>query len=149
MRSFIGELLEDDDIFKFIMEEGLIVLSIINQNEYLGQSNLLYKIEVGNLEDMYEFVEYVENFIRRHSILINRMRTKTVYNKILLPLYNELVKPEVDTDTILLRRCRIYSPKNLDFETFNLFSNSFVDTIIEINNLGLDILKDDCSWVNN
>ena len=149
MRSFIRELLEDDDIFKFIMEEGLIVLSIINLNDSLGQSNPLYKIEVGNLEDMYEFVEYVENFIRRHSVLINRMRTKTVYNKILLPLYNELVKPEVDTDTILLRRCRIYSQKNLDFETFNLFSNSFVNTIIEINNLGLDILKDDCSWVNN
>lgn len=36
MRSFIGELLEDDDIFKFIMEEGLIVLSIINQNDSLG-----------------------------------------------------------------------------------------------------------------
>lgn len=149
MRSFIRELLEDDDIFKFIMEERFIVLSIINQNNSLGQPNLLYKIEVGNLEDMYEFVEYVENFIRRHSILINRMRTKTVYNKILLPLYNELVKPEVDTDIILARRCRIYSPKNLDFETFHLFSNSFVNTIIEINNLGLDILKDDCSWVNN
>lgn len=149
MRSFIRELLEDDDIFKFVMEEGFIVLSIINQNNSLGQPNLLYKIEVGNLEDMYEFVEYVENFIRRHRVLINRMRTKTVYNKILLPLYNELVKPEVDTDTILLRRCRIYSPKILDFETFSLFSNSFVNTIIEINNLGLDILKDDCSWVNN
>lgn len=149
MRSFIGELLEDDDIFKFIMEEGLIVLSIINQNDSLGQSNLLYKIGVGNLEDMYEFVEYVEKFIRRHSVLINRMRTKTVYNKILLPLYNELVKPEVDKDIILSRRCRIYSPKILDFETFHLFSDSFVDTIIEINNLGLDILKDDCSWVNN
>lgn len=149
MRSFIEELLEDDDIFKFIMEEGFIVLSIINQNNSLGQSNLLYKIEVGNLEDMYEFVEYVENFIRGHNILINRMRTKTVYNKILLPLYNELVKPEVDTDIILVKRCRIYSPILLDFETFHLFSNSFVDTIIGINNLGLDILKDDCSWVNN
>lgn len=149
MRSFIRELLEDDDIFKFIMEEGLIVLSIINQNDSLGQSNLLYKIEVGNLEDMYEFAVYVENFIRRHNILINRMRTKIVYNKILLPLYNELVKPEVDTDIILEKRCRIYSPILLDFETFHLFSNSFVDTIIGINNLGLDILKDDCSWVNN
>lgn len=149
MRSFIRELLEDDDIFEFIMEEGFIVLSIANQNSYLGQPNLLYKIEVGNQEDMYEFLEYVENFIRRYDILIQRMRTKVVYDKILLPLFNELVKPEVDADIVLSRRCRIHSPSNPDLEIFYLFSNSFVDTVIEINNMGLDILKDDCSWVNN
>lgn len=148
MIKLIEGILENEEILDFILLEGCIVLSMYDPYESLILNPKLYKVDLRGVEDLQDLQWRLRMFLDNDiDNILEQKKTIELYNKVLLPLYRELVG-KCDEGIIKSKRFHFFSTTMGDkLEWLN--SIDFIDKVVKLYNETYKYRDYDCSWISN
>lgn len=148
MIKLIEGILEDEDILDLILSEGCIVLSMYDPYESLLLNPKLYKVDLRGVEDLQDLQWRLRMFLDNDTDkILEKKKTIELYDKVLLPLYRELVD-SCNEGVIKSKRFYFFSTTKGDKVEW-LNSIDFIDKVVKLYNETYKYRDYDCSWVSN
>ena len=147
MIKLIEGILENEGILDFIISEGCIVLTMYDCGS-IRFNHKFYKVDLRGVEDLQDLQWRLRMFLDNNTDkILEQKKTLELYNKVLLPLYRELVG-KCDEGVIKSKRFCFFSTTMGDKVEW-LSSIDFIDKVVKLYNETYKYRDYDCSWISD